>query len=353
MSPSRSALSQPRSSTHIVKRSAGAFGWTGLVVVIVVGLVVLITALSSFDKTNGGEVAVIRNGGPFDNNKVRQVIQPASSLTWTGVQSASHKYPSQQRFYTITSDPRGGDKAGVDVENDPTSDGVDVGIEGTVYFSLNLDDATLRVFDDKYGTRSYRGADGQQRHAWDGDNGWSSFLDQIVRPVISNDLRQEIGDYRCAELQAACALVQNGGSSQVGSTTAAGSKSNVNISKIQDAINTSLAADLKTTLGGDFITGVRFNLVKITLPATVQDAINKAQAAFAGVTEAQARIAQATADAKANEQRQLGYVQCPACAEIDKLKAIPPSITVYAPGANTSVPLVPLAAQPAPAKKSP
>ena len=31
---------------------------------------------------------MVRNGGPFDNNKIRQVIQPASNLTWTGLWSS-------------------------------------------------------------------------------------------------------------------------------------------------------------------------------------------------------------------------------------------------------------------------
>lgn len=291
--------------------------------------------LSSFTKTAGGEIAVVRNGGPLDDNRIRQVIQPASSLTWIGAFSSTHRYPAQQRFYTITGDSTRGERTGVDVEHLPTADGVEVGIEGTVYFQLNTDTAVLRTFDDKYGTRRYRGEDGQFRYAWADDAGWSTFLDQIVRPVISNDLREEIGNFPCSELQASCALVQNGGSVQA--VNAATGKSNLNIAKIQDAINTSLAKDLTNTLGGPFITGVRFNLAKITLPDQVQEAINKAQAAFAAVTEAQAKVQQAKAEAAANEQRQLGYQACPVCAQIDTMKAIPPNVTTYAPGAGFAV----------------
>jgi regulator of protease activity HflC (stomatin/prohibitin superfamily) len=47
--------------------------------------------------------------------------------------------------------------------------------------------------------------------------------------------------------------------------------------------------------------GVTFNLAKITLPTELQNAINKAQAAFAAGTQVQARVA--TADADANAQR--------------------------------------------------
>ncbi|GMA86617.1 hypothetical protein GCM10025868_18670 [Angustibacter aerolatus] len=161
--------------------------------------------------------------------------------------------------------------------------------------------------------------------------------------MISNDLREEIGTFQCARLQASCALVQSGQNASATGTAAAAravtaaGQSTVNIRKIQDAINTSLAADLTTTLGGPFFTGVQFNLVKITLPTKVQDAINSAQAAFAAVSEAQAKVAQATAEANANSQRQKGYANCPACATIDSLKAIPPSVTTFAPGSGFAV----------------
>src|SRR5690348_9963752 len=114
-----------------------------VVLAALIGVVVLITALAAtfggFDKTSGGEVGVVRNGGWFDNNRVRQVIQPGSGLTWTGLYSKSHMYPAQQRFYTITADAHRGDRTGVDVVNTPSGDGVEMGIEGTIYFTLNLD----------------------------------------------------------------------------------------------------------------------------------------------------------------------------------------------------------------------
>jgi hypothetical protein len=48
-------------------------------------------------------------------------------------------------------------------------------------------------------------------------------------------------------------------------------------------------------------------------------------------------IASATAEATANSQRQKGDENCPACAQIDLLKAIPPSVTTFAPGAGFAV----------------
>jgi hypothetical protein len=82
---------------------------------------------------------------------------------------------------------------------------------------------------------------------------------------------------------------------------------------------------------------MRFNLVRITLPAKLQGAVDDAQATFAQVTQAQARVQSAKADAEANRIRQHGYQDCPACARIDELKAIPPSVQTYAPGAGFAV----------------
>jgi regulator of protease activity HflC (stomatin/prohibitin superfamily) len=301
----------------------------------VVGLIALIGLFHGMTKTTGGEVAVVRNGGPFDNHRTRQVVDPASGLTWTGWWSQIHKYPAQQRFYTITADAGRGERPGVDVVRTPTSDGVNVGIEGTIYFQLTLDHRALRTFDDKFGTRKFRGVDGVIRNAYDGDDGWSGFLDQIVRPVIDNNLREQINNFRCAELVSSCALVQNGGGRRV---TLVGARSNNgNIAKVQDAINSTLATDLAQTLGGQFFTNIHFNLVRITLPPKVQAAVDDAQAAFAQVTQAQARVESARADAQANAIRERGYRDCPACAQIDELKAIPPSVQTFAPGSGFAV----------------
>jgi hypothetical protein len=45
------------------------------------------------------------------------------------------------------------------------------GIEGTIYFTLNLGDSALRQFDNKFGTRKFRGLDGVLRFPSDGDDG--------------------------------------------------------------------------------------------------------------------------------------------------------------------------------------
>lgn len=301
------------------------------------GVIVLVggcAAFTGFTSPEAGQISVIRNGGPLDNREIRSIIQPGSGIQWIGMMSKPHPYPAQQRFYTITADGDG-DRKGADVVQTPTSDGVEVGLEGTIYFTLNQSSDALKRFDEKFGTRTFDSIDGSRYYPWEGDEGWSAFLDKIVRPVIINDLRAGIAELRCAELVSSCALVQNSGQRQVDPD--AGEANNANIAKVQSAINRSLPINLREQLGGDFLTDIRFSLVRVTLPENVQEAVNSAQAAFAEVSEAQARVQSARADATANSQRQRGYQECPACAKIDQLKAIPPSLKTYAPGSGFSV----------------
>ncbi|GAA5065677.1 hypothetical protein HNP84_001291 [Thermocatellispora tengchongensis] len=295
------------------------------------GVPSLIGALGGFESTAAGEVAVVRDGGPFDDSEIRAVLDPGSGLTWTGLWSTTHTYPAQQRFYTITADPKRATSLGVDVVTTPSSDGVNLGIEGTLYFTLNLDHEVLKRFDDKFGTRTFRGQDNQARHAWEGDEGWSAFFGQAIRPVVDNALRVQVGALRCAELVPSCALVEG---------TADGLEArgtNANVAKVQQGVNDTLQRDLRQVLGEEFLTGLRFNLVRVTLPPEVQQAVDRSLAAAAAVSEAKAKVAQAEAEAEANRARQKGYDTCPACAEIDKLKSLPQGITVYAPGNQDAV----------------
>ena len=329
-----------------VGRRFGAVGWLRRSTAVGVGVVVLFVAMvgmiNGYDKTNGGEIGVVRNGGWFDNNRIRQVVQPGSGLTWIGLWSTMHRYPAQQRLYTITSDPERGARMDADVVRTPSSDGVDMGIEGTIYFNLNLDPTTIKAFDEKFGTRGFRAGEGRLLYPWESYEGWSAFIDAVMRPVIDNNLRIQVNNFRCAELVSSCALVQNAGSQPprtVPAATGDGQQNNTNIAKVQQAVNATLPGELRDMLGGDFFLNIRFNLVRVTLPQVVQDAVNKAQAAYAAVSEAQAKVVQAQAEADANKKRQEGYNTCPACAQIDMIRALPPGVTTYAPGAGAAVPL--------------
>lgn len=312
----------------------------GTVIVLFAGFIAfLVWQNESFGSTDGGHVAIVRNGGPFDNTRIRQVLPASSGRTNVGMFSALHDYPTSQRFYTISSS---GSKADANESvTVPTADGVNVGIEGSAYFTLNTDPGSgykiLKDFDNKYGTRRFRCRTSQSLNIYDGDDGFSCFLDQVVAPIINNDLRVSIGDVRCADLVASCSLVQNTSAARVDPSKIG--KGNVNLAKIEGNISSSLTDDLKSTLGGDFFANVRFNLAKVDLDPAVQKAISEAQAKFAQVSAAQADLKQAQIEAQTNGARQKGYESCKACQQIDILKALPPALTTLVLGNNSGVSL--------------
>src|SRR5215212_11865339 len=76
-------------------RTRGALGIALLVlagVCVLCALIAGVAWLAAFERTSGGQVAVIRNGGPFDNNRIRGTLPEASSRTNVGLFSHVHKY---------------------------------------------------------------------------------------------------------------------------------------------------------------------------------------------------------------------------------------------------------------------
>jgi hypothetical protein len=324
--PHTEGLPRKRSTRVLVALAAA-------VVVLLVVVVPGFAFLTGFTKADGGHVVVVRNGGPFDDNSIRQVIQPNSSLTSTGLFSAEHPYPSTQRNFKV-SGAKNADSN--EVINVPTKDGVLVGVEGTFYFDVNYtDERAMRAFDDKYGTRTYPDPGGNATYAWDGDGGWSAFLEFTLGNLVQNVLRQEIGNVECADLVASCSLAANASAQAAAVNPSA--DGNQTINQVQQAVNDGFTKDVDDVLGVPILIHPRFVLSKVDLPQNVQEAINKAQAAFAGVTESQAALQRAQVDAQANAARQSGYNACPTCAQIDILKSLPGGLTTYAPGTGFSV----------------
>lgn len=314
---------------------AAVAGAIALVTLLVVGFGVA----TGFSSADGGTTIVVRNGGLLDDTSYNQTIQSNSGLTYTGLWSTDHPYPASQRYFTVSSAP-GADSN--EVINVPTKDGVNIGIEGTFYFQLSTDPAILEDFDNKFGTRTFPKPDPEdpnkiiEVHAWD-EGGWSPFLNATLGNVVQNALRTEIGQVRCQDLQASCALAFNASATiDPNADQSAGT-----ISSIQASVNNSFASDVRDYLGGDYFTGIQFVLSKPTLPQNIQDSINASFAKVAeqaGITQqSQGKLQQAEIDAQTNAKKQEGYNNCPACAQQDILKSIPGSITVWAPGGDAAV----------------
>jgi regulator of protease activity HflC (stomatin/prohibitin superfamily) len=286
----------------------------------------LFVAGARVERQDIGHVGVVRNGGPFDNRSIRQVLLPGSGLTWAGwFSQAPHEYPARAvvLLYTITSDRDRGNRPGTDVVTVPTRDGVQVGIEGTVYYhfvgesSLDL----LRSFDRTFGSRKYSD-NGPPRYPYEGDEGFQAMVDSAVRPILDNELRRQVGAFDCAALVTACALVRRGGDP----TDQRGS--NHDTALIQNRINDSFEADLAGALGGRYLVEVHFRLVRVTLPPDVQRAVDETQAESAHVHVSRERLRQGQYEARRNALLGQAYNDSPGLANIDAIRAAPRQSTV-------------------------
>jgi regulator of protease activity HflC (stomatin/prohibitin superfamily) len=297
---------------------------TLVLALIAIGLIVLVSG-ARVARQNIGYVGVVRNGGPLDTRTIRQVLEPGQGLTWIGLFSQTpHQYPAANvnRTYTVTGDPRRGNRAGVDVLTVPTRDGVQVGIEATVFLRF-VGESNLKAllrFDVSYGTRRFTAADGRHLYPWNGDDGFYAWLDALFRPVLDYDIRKEIGRFKCAELVASCSLVTQG--------AAAGTVPIVNSDEIATRIGRSLTLDFERTIGQPYLNDLRVRIAHVKLPSNVQRAIDTVQAKYAAVNGAVAEYRQAQYQAKRNRLLGATYNKSPALAEIDALKAIPSGSTV-------------------------
>jgi hypothetical protein len=318
----------------------GIAGIGGALLLLICGLI----ALSSFARTGPNEVGVVYNGGPLDKKTQRQLIPPSSGLTWTGWLSQDPRlYPSEgsPRRYIITSDPGRGDRVGVDDLRVPTADGIDVGLEAKISFTTafngQANDELVKEFDARFGNRTFPVPGGGGRlHPWEGDEGFGAFLDTEFRPVLDNALRETIGEFRCEQLVSSCALI---GNSDAALDQDSGQQTNANLLQVQTAISKALNTDLSRNLGAEYFKNVQVVVSAVRLPQRVQEAVNEAQAQFAEVNKAKADLQKARIRKQVNDTLGRSYENCPACAEIDALKSIPPNVTAISLGGGGSIAL--------------
>ena len=298
----------------------------------VIGFIVLLVVIigGTFHAPPAQKISVIRNGGPFDNHNIREVVVPGSGMSWVGMFSDVRSYPDRtiQRFYTISHE-EGEGFAPVSV---PTKDGVKVAVEGTLYFNTVFDGSAegqeaAADFDSQFGTRTFaQVGGGDPKHPYDGDDGWLAFLNAIVKPVVDSELRAAIGTFNCSQLIASCSLAANVSRAEDADNTA------LNLERVQDDLNTRLARAIDQTLGREYLDNYQFRLAAITPPEAVQTSIDRVQAARAQVSEAQAQVQRARLEAEANRERAAVYRDCPACAAIDQLreaKNLPAGTNIY------------------------
>ena len=321
--------------SHVAARRAAT------AVLAVMGVLILIGVSGvKFARQPLGYVGVVRNGGPLDNRQVRQILLPGSRITYTGLFSqAPHQYPSIRslRTYTITADARRGSRPGVDVVSVPTRDGVQVGLEATVYlrFVGEADPAALRRFDSTVGTRRFPLPSGGELYPWEGNDGFAAMLDGVFRPVLDNALRREVGGFDCAQIVASCALVRASKDVPDGGAGSA-------LKTIEQRIDASLNSDLLATIGQPYFRDLRFRLVRVSLPQPVQAAIDAAQAEYANVSRDRARVVQARYQARRTRTLGRAYRENPTLATIDAIRAAPRGSTVIVNAGGSKSPSIAL-----------
>lgn len=301
----------------------------GIVVVVVVIVAVIsffgfiIGVIESINRVGPTEVEVVRNGGPFDNRNIREVRPPSSSVKISGLFSEGRMYiaGNENRFYRVSSDPSLGKQSGADFIQVPTKDGVNVEVDAQISFRTDFTDESGNItgceesnacdpeeykylvekFDTAYGNRNFSSKDGGTYKVWEGNSGWNAFLDSIVRPVVENSFREQIGSVECADLVSSCALVQSSVSGQEANIKFTPKDNQANFEQIQKNVQERIESGIKSALGSEYLTGFKVQLTKVTLPNSVQKAIDDAQSNFAQIAEARARKEQAKYNAEANE----------------------------------------------------
>lgn len=309
----------------------------------VAALVSITTGCScNYAGADGGQVGVVRNGGNFDKKNIREVICPTEKSHDIGWSSTVHYYPTSgvQRYFTITTDPKGGaDYQGV--VQAKTADGFNVHLQGTIYFETNFgcsgnEKASVEAFDNQFGVRTFPvpGSD-EQRAPWDGDTGWSAFLNAIMLPIIQNEFRTAMLTYNCEQLVSSCALVANRNAQGIDKETAA--QTGVNLQSIQEKIQDGLSTELQQTLGRVYFQKIIFRMAQPALDTLIEEKINESLGAFAAVSKARAEVQRAGQQRLAQQKLAQLYTNNPALVELEKWRIIcGENITQSATGHTTS-----------------
>ena len=311
-------------------------------VLAVTALIVLSVGIGSMKSVPPSQICVVQEGGPFDGRGVKEVRQPSSGVKFIGAFNTQRCFPVTERNYIISADPNQNERRGaVDFFETPTSDAVQVRIEGQALFRLSTEEATVKRFYQRFGVRTFNG-----QHPYDGESGWEGFLGVVFRPVLENALREAIGQYECVQLNNTCAYVQDTNAAITGRINTEDTQQN--LSAVQTKIAETLQEDLNTTLGGQYFEGVQFRLVQIRFDPAVQEAVTAATAARAQVAQkrldAQQRVETAIGDRRVAEQKarairatRRAYAGNPAQARIDAIKSLPEGLQALGGNINSVV----------------
>jgi hypothetical protein len=296
-----------------------------IAIVVVIALVFAVIAVGawalSFKGVDSGEIAFVREGGPFDGRSVSEVRQPGSKPKAIGAWNHQDALPVTERDLTD------------EVENItvPSKDGVDIVVRGQALFRLTTDTKRAKDFYLKFGRRKWNGQD------LSSDEGWSAFLKLRLIPILQDTVRQSIGNYECVQLKNTCVYVLEADKLASDDATDVSDKAkDVNNTQViqaaQDDITKLLAQKIKDGLGGDYFEGVRFQNLTPDFTPKIKAAVQAAQSKRADVAttklEAQRVVEEGIGKRRAKEEEAKGLqkyanaLKDPGVAEVEKIKAL-------------------------------
>ena len=161
------------------------------VIVFVMGLV--FWGMASYDSVPPDKIMLHYTGGPIDGTHFVEVVQPGTGTSIYGLLENLYFLPATQRTYIIDKDPNTGDKNQIDYLVGVSMDNVTFTFEAAVYFKLNTDPQTLRLFFEQICLHDDCTNLGNGK-------GWDKMLAQYFRPQVENAVRLEAGKYTREQL---------------------------------------------------------------------------------------------------------------------------------------------------------
>jgi SPFH domain / Band 7 family len=239
-----------------------------IVMLAIVAAVAILTGCSA-PSTQADEVFVHKGSGITEGHENKGCVPAATrEINWgTGMGDDYYPYPASQRFYDyLTSVKEGSDADRFTVVS---SDGQQLTVAGSSFFTLNTDCETLQSFHDLIGNR-------EQAYMVDGEMspGWTKVLNVLMKQPIDNALDTIAKQYTWEQLRFDLTVKD----------------------KMAKAVDEALQREVNKKITGDFDYFVNFS-TQIQQPIAPPELVAIAQKREADVSQAKADEARSVATA--------------------------------------------------------
>lgn len=145
----------------------------------------MVVGVVACTSSSSNEVTVCRNGGMFDNNRIRTVLDPGEGPDNVGLNTHCYSFPVSTRIY----DASGSDDADRGPLTCTTSDAVAIRMSVAVRFTLNTDDA------DDHAQIKESFNEVLDRYDAHTDEGWDRMLDATIGRELDSQVESICRDY--------------------------------------------------------------------------------------------------------------------------------------------------------------